>query len=166
MFYFDRFYVLCVVKQIELKSLQFLIAGAVSVSHHMLNEESKKYFQQAILMSGTANSYKMYIEGNHRCLMQIFAKKYEKWIGDNFDEFIELLKNLPEQQILDFSAEIQRQPHDKLEFEVIPTPNGVWWPMVEGAYDSLKKIMISKCLLFFSRKRHSTISARESRRKT
>lgn len=112
------------------------ISGGQSASHHMLNEESRQYFQQALVMSGTANSYKMYSQGNHLCLMKIFAKKYEKWIGDGLDELIELLKNVPEQEILDFAAEVQNQPHDKLEFEIIATLNAVWLPTVEGLYDS------------------------------
>ena len=101
----------------------------------MVNEESTKYFQQAIVMSGASNSYKLYVEGNHLCFMDIFAKKYEKWIGDSLDDLIELLKTLPEEEILDFAAEIQKQPHDKMEFEVIATFNAVWCPIVEGVYD-------------------------------
>ncbi|XP_055299062.1 esterase B1-like isoform X2 [Sitodiplosis mosellana] len=107
-------------------------SGAHSATHHMLNEESTQYFQQVLVMSGTANAYKMYVHGDHLCLMKIFAKKYEKWIGDSLDEVIELLKNVPEQEILDFAAEVQNQPLDKLEFEIISTPNAIWFPTVEA----------------------------------
>lgn len=78
----------------------------------------------------------MFVEGDHLCFMEIFAKKYEKWIGDNLDDLIELLKTLPEEEILDFAAEVQKQPHDKLEFEITATPNAVWCPTVESVYDN------------------------------
>lgn len=107
----------------------------------MLNEESTKYFQQILIMSGTANTYNMYVQGNHRCLMQIFAKKYGKWVGDSLEKLIELLKNVSEQEILNFSSEVRSQPHDKLKFQLIPTLNNVWLPMVEGMhYILLSKI--------------------------
>lgn len=99
----------------------------------MLNEESTKYFQQILIMSGTANTYNM-VQGDHRCLMQIFVEKYGKWVGDSLEELIELLKNVPEQVILDFAAEVQNQPYDKLEFQLIATPNIVWLPIIEGMH--------------------------------
>lgn len=108
------------------------IVGATSASHHMLNDESRKYFQRILIMSGTANTYKMFLEGNHRCLVEIFAKKYEKWIGSSLEEIIELLKSVSEKEILDFAAEVQSQPHDQLEFEIVATLNVFWVPIVEA----------------------------------
>lgn len=106
--------------------------GGSSVSHHLLNDESIKYFQQALVMSGTAQTYSQYLTGNHLCLMNVFAKKYSKWMGDSLEELIELLKYIPEQEILDFASEIENYPRDVLEFEVLPTFNVMWWPIIEA----------------------------------
>ncbi|XP_031623655.1 venom carboxylesterase-6-like [Contarinia nasturtii] len=107
-------------------------SGGASVTFHMLNDESKKYYQQAMAMSGVAQISHQYLAGNHRCVMNLFAKKYSKWIGDSLDDLIELLKNVPEHEILEFANEIETHPHDKLEFEVVPTFNRLWWPIIES----------------------------------
>lgn len=104
----------------------------MSVTHHMLNEESRKYFQQGLVISGSAQNYKMYVEGDHRCLMNIFSKNLGKQIENNVESLIAWLKDVPEQDILDFAADVQHQPYDKLEFELQSTSNVVWVPIVEG----------------------------------
>lgn len=83
-------------------------------------------------MSGIAQSYNQYAEGDHQCLMNILMRRYNKSIGDSFEGMIEFLKYIPEHVILDFSSEIENLPKDKLEFEVESTPNVVWWPIIEG----------------------------------
>lgn len=104
----------------------------MSVTHHMLNKESTKYFQQGLVVSGAGQSYKMYVEGDHRCLMNIFSKKFGKAFGSNLENLIAWLKTVPEEDILEFGGELQNQPYDKLEFELQSTSNLVWVPIVEG----------------------------------
>lgn len=50
-----------------------MITGGASVSYHMLNEESRKYFNRAIIMSGVSfNNFALY-ESNHLERMQNFT---------------------------------------------------------------------------------------------
>lgn len=92
-------------------------------------------------MSGVATTPQQYLEGNHRCLMQKFAKKYNKWVGDDLDGLIELLKTAPEHEILDFASEIEAYPRYKLEFEIIATPNKMWYPIIESE-DAIRPFLL------------------------
>lgn len=99
-------------------------SGSFSVSHHLLNDESKKYFQQSIALSGTGQSYHGYIRGNHQCLIRKFAKHFKPTIGNEPEELIEFLKYVPEQDLIDFSMQVfVESGHDQ---------NIVWYPTIEG----------------------------------
>jgi len=90
----------------------------------LLNDESKKYFQQSIVLSGTAQSYHGYVQGNHLCLIRKFAKRYKPSIGDSIEELIEFLKHVPEKDLVDFSM--------KVNTESGHGGNIVWYPIIEG----------------------------------
>ncbi|XP_031627086.1 esterase B1-like [Contarinia nasturtii] len=63
-------------------------AGAASVNYQMLNEESRKYFQRALLLSSTALNYYTLYEPNHLERMQKHSNIQDK------DELVEYLKTL------------------------------------------------------------------------
>lgn len=88
----------------------------------MLNDESRKYFKQSIALSGAVNKWNGYVIGDHRCLVEKFANRYNQSIDSN--NFIDFLKNISESEINQFSIEV-------LSFD---SANSVWWPMIEGQY--------------------------------
>ncbi|XP_031623525.1 esterase B1-like [Contarinia nasturtii] len=61
-------------------------AGGASVNYHMLNEESRKYFNRAFAMSSSALNFYALYEPNHLEIMQNFSNIQDK------DKLIEHLK--------------------------------------------------------------------------
>lgn len=64
----------------------------MSIGHHLLNNESQKYFQQMHCMSGVATTILTYQHGNHRCTMEKFANSFEPINND--EDLIAFLKNV------------------------------------------------------------------------
>ncbi|XP_031628698.1 esterase B1-like [Contarinia nasturtii] len=55
-----------------------LSAGGNCVGLHLINEESSKYFNQILSISGTPNRFHNYQTGDHRCLIENFYSKHSK----------------------------------------------------------------------------------------
>lgn len=55
-----------------------------------------------IALSATAQTDYGYIDGDHRCLISIMAKRYNESIGQSLDELIEFMKHATKEQILEF----------------------------------------------------------------
>lgn len=101
-----------------------LFKGSQSVTYHSINEESRRYFNQTLVMSTTIQPNGMFLKSNHRCLMRTFAREYNNSIGDSMEELIQFLKQVPEKEIIAFTAKVQKQYTN--------TKNGVWLPSIEG----------------------------------
>lgn len=93
--------------------------GSISATLHLLNDESRKYFHRLIAMSGTANIKDLYVEGDHRCVMELFAKKYNQ-SGNSVEELIEWLKYVPANDINQFFVDIAA--HEESIFKSIFNP--------------------------------------------
>lgn len=65
--------------------------GGASTTFHMLNEESRKYFTRALVMSGSVYSYFALTEGNHREKMKNCA---------HTDDVIEYLRDSDSRDII------------------------------------------------------------------
>lgn len=94
--------------------------GSISVSHHMLNEESRKYFTQSLTLSGVATIWNGYLEGNHRCMIELFAKSLNRSIDT--DNLIDFMLNASADEINEFSK----------EHFLSDLLNNLWWPIIEG----------------------------------
>lgn len=86
------------------------------MTFHLLNEESRQYFIRMIALSATAQTDYGYIDGDHRCLIRIMAKHYNKSIGDSLDELIEFMKHVTKQQIIDFQDIIGDYQENMMRF--------------------------------------------------
>lgn len=74
--------------------------GGASTHFQVLSNESRKYFRNAIVMSGTAeNIWGISNEQNHIDLAHIMAKKIDE-PNYSFDELVELLKTAPARDIV------------------------------------------------------------------
>lgn len=106
--------------------ISFLFSGGISVSLHLFNEESQKYFVRGMSASGTGNSPFSYLTGNHVELVRKFKNsKYPSYpSGDTVEGLIDFMRSRTEAQILEFSREIFDQPNEV--FSV------VFWPIVES----------------------------------
>lgn len=104
-----------------------MLLGSISVTHHILNKESRKYFTRTFAMSGTALVPSLYVEGDHRCLINKFAKQFNKSIGNNIETLIEFMKHVPEEDIMEFVTKIYTHDNNN-------NTNAVWWPIIEGFY--------------------------------
>lgn len=74
-------------------------------------------------MSGTAQSTSGFVEGNHLCVISMFAKQYDNSIGDNVEDLIEFMKHVPEEDIIEFITKVYNQRG---------ALNLIWWPIIEG----------------------------------
>lgn len=81
----------------SLKSHQICLGGA-SVSFHMLNEESRKYFNRAFLLSGSAFDYFALSELNHFERMQKFSNINDK------NQLLEYLKTADSKMLADIDS--------------------------------------------------------------
>lgn len=95
--------------------------GSVSAGYQILNEESRKNYQRAILMSGSVLNYNAYHDGDHKCLMYAIARNASR-PANNIDELIEFMKTTPATQIQDFINDIYYQ---------LPWPLP-WNPVIES----------------------------------
>lgn len=76
-------------------TLKNSFAGGASVHFQILSAESRKYFRNAIVMSGTAdNFWAMSIEENHLKLAHQMAEDLNKTVN-SFDELVSFLKEVP-----------------------------------------------------------------------
>lgn len=119
-----------------------LFIGSFCVTHHLLNDESKNYFQQSVALSGTAQTSNIYTKGDHRCLLNTLAKRYNALIGDSMEELIEFMKRIPEEILLIFSTQIYEQSGSG--------ENIIWWPTIEGWNEFHMKIQ-ALILMFFDK---------------
>lgn len=67
--------------------------GAISTNYHMINDESKKYFQQILCISDSGINTDLYVDGDHRCIMEVFAN-YSNNPVENDDDLIKFLDNV------------------------------------------------------------------------
>lgn len=101
-----------------------LSKGSYSASFQVLNQESRKYYQRVILMSGSALIYNSYHDGDHTCLMYAIARNASQ-PASNIDELIAFLKTTPASQIQNFLNDI----YYKLPW---PLP---WAPILESKFN-------------------------------
>lgn len=99
--------------------LSLNLSGSVSVGHHLLNEESQNYFDQVFCMSSSALMVPAFQHGNHRCIMEIFAKHYGP-IGNDTD-MIKFLQKVPVEDILKLTDKTESKT-DLLFAPVIESP--------------------------------------------
>lgn len=98
------------------------MAGGVSVSFHTLNQESRKYFQRAIPISGTPLTYfGLQESNNHTDLVLDVAKQSGRNIANNQD-LIEFLQN----------ASVDELVENGPPFWFARTLTVPWGPSVEG----------------------------------
>lgn len=90
---------------------------------HEINKESSKYFSQILSISGTPNSNDNYQKGDHRCLLEIFYRKFHPEKPD-LESLIEFLKKVDVNAITQFTAETVNE-------RLLP-----WAPIVESRYPS------------------------------
>lgn len=89
----------------------FFFLGAASVNFHILSADSRKYFHNAIVMSGSSeNLWAMSIEDNHIELAHQIAREYNK-TNLSFDELVEFLKEAPIESYFHWSMIIKFE-HD------------------------------------------------------
>lgn len=87
--------------------MEFVVGGA-STEFHVLSAESRKYFRNAIPISGSAqNPFALSSATDHLQLAYQLAEKLGKTV-DTFDELVAFLKNVPaealnEYAIIDFA---------------------------------------------------------------
>lgn len=81
-------------------------AGAASAHFHVLSSESRKYFRNAALLSGTAeNSWAIYegkdhLELVHKIANQLSGKKPNRTL----EELIKFMETVPAEKIVDFAS--------------------------------------------------------------
>lgn len=71
----------------------------------MFNKESSQYFNQLLGMSGTTNTIHSYQKGDHKCLMEIFFKKYHSRYPHDDKELIDFLQNINVDEISKFTED-------------------------------------------------------------
>lgn len=86
----------------------------------LINDEAQQYFQRAILMSGALML--RYQKNDHRCFVNVMAEQLTTQIRNDTDS-IELLKQMPAEQLLAFSSRIAKRFHPTLS---------IWCPLIEG----------------------------------
>lgn len=72
-------------------------------NYQVLNAESRKYFQQILLLSGTAIDFNAVSDINHVDAMYAFAQNISQPAA-NLSKLIEVLQNAPAKQLLDFTS--------------------------------------------------------------
>lgn len=80
----------------------FLILGASSVHCHITSAESRKYFQKAIVMSGSALHYWAMTLNNHVELAYEMADSWNQ-TQTNLPDLIQLFKTIPAEHFVDFT---------------------------------------------------------------
>lgn len=79
-------------------------AGGSSTHFHMLSSESRKYFRNAIPMSGTIDdTWAMSDERDHFALMQRIVKDFDE-SKETPEELIEVLKTVPFEKFVVYGA--------------------------------------------------------------
>lgn len=86
----------------EILDTHLCAAGSLSATLHLLNQESRRYFNRMIAMSATGQADYGYIDGDHRCIMSIMAKRYNASTGESLDDLIQFIKHATKEQILEF----------------------------------------------------------------
>lgn len=72
-------------------------------NYQVLNAESRKYFQQILLLSGTAIDFNAVSDIDHVDEMYAFAQNISQPAA-NLTKLIEVLQNAPAKQLLDFTS--------------------------------------------------------------
>lgn len=122
-------------------------AGAISADYQVLNEESRKYFQRVIILSGSALIG--YHTGNHECLMHIIARNASK-ITRNKEELIEYLKTADARQIQDFVDDIENLPPIISWSPIIEREDAINPFLRDEPYTAYEKIKQFNLTSFFS----------------
>lgn len=104
--------------------ISFLFSGGISVSLHLFNKESQKYFERGLSASGTGNNPLTYLTGNHVELVRKFKDSVDPSFGDTVQDLIKFMRSRTEAEILQFSGEIFNQLNEV--FSV------VFWPIIES----------------------------------
>lgn len=99
-------------------------------NYQVLNDESRKYFQQLLLMSGTAIDFNAISNIDHVDEMYAFAKSISQ-PADNITHLIEILQNAQAQPLLEYTS---RMDLKKLVMRD-------WAPIIERKYSNMKHIM-------------------------
>lgn len=99
-------------------------------NYQVLNDESRKYFQQLLLMSGTAIDFNAISNIDHVEEMYAFAKSISQ-PADNITHLIEILQNAQAQPLLEYTS---RMDLKKLVMRD-------WAPIIERKYSNMKHIM-------------------------
>lgn len=86
----------------------------------MLNEESRRYFHKALVMSGTAIKANGYSHGNHQCLLDAFVSQYATECVNNTEKLIDFLQKVEVEKIIEFTT------------NTIFGPDSPWIPVNEG----------------------------------
>lgn len=96
-------------------------AGSAAVHHHMLNDESKEYFNQIISMSDTGNNGDLYQDGDHQCIIEVFAN-HSFTPFENDTHMVEFLNTLEVGFLMQLTKTTQN------------TINPIWAPTIESQY--------------------------------
>lgn len=112
----------------NLTNFFLFVKGGASTHLHMLSAESRKYFQNAIPMSGTAdNFWAISKENNHLALMRDVAKQAGE-PKESFKQLIEFLKKVPTEIL------VENTPGINLD----KTAQLFWTPIVESKKNGSK----------------------------
>lgn len=97
--------------------------GAMLAVLLLINEETQKFYQRGILMSGAL--MKRYQKGDHRCFVNVMARHLSTQIR-NDTEMIEFVKQMPAEELL----KVSMMP---LLIGTVDSGILVWGPMIEGS---------------------------------
>lgn len=106
-------------------------------NYQVLNAESRKYFQQLLLMSGTAIDYNAISSIDHVDEMYAFAQNISQPV-DNIAQLIKVLQNAPAQLLLAYTSNMVMK---KLEMRA-------WAPITERKYLDYRENFIDKLFAF------------------
>lgn len=101
-----------------------MFSGGISATLHVFNQDSQKWFNQVLTMSGTGNMPTAYLTGNHLELVKRFKNSIDAPFGDTPDELTKFVRSRKEKDLVDFTLEIFNQFDGK--FSV------VFWPIIES----------------------------------
>lgn len=103
----------------------------------LINDETQKYFQRAILMSGALMT--RYQKGDYRCFVNVMARHLSTQIR-NDTELIEFVKRMPAEELL----KVSMMP---LLVGTVDSGIPVWGPMIEGSL-TYRNIILPTTTLF------------------
>lgn len=107
-------------------------AGGASTHFHMLSEESRKYFRNAIPMSGSVeNMWALYEKSDHLKLAYKIAENYGE-PKHTFDELVEFLKSVPASKISKNASSSISMRTGKLEIA----------PVIESEFESIRPFIV------------------------